>query len=99
MGLTGDAVGDVVWPIVDDETSGPIDGRPRPDQMLCWCPSVEKQSQVRRYLNAHADLLAACKALIDADHHDHFAARMSDSEMEAIEKIKAAVAKAEGEPK
>jgi len=46
MGLTGDNVGDSVWPIVDNETCGAIDGSPRPDQMLCWCPSSEKQSQV-----------------------------------------------------
>lgn len=45
-GRFADFDGDVVWPIVDSETSGPIDGFPRPDQMLCWCPSPEKQSQV-----------------------------------------------------
>ncbi len=45
-GRFADFDGDVVWPIVDNETCGPIDGYPKPDQMLCWCPSAEKQSQV-----------------------------------------------------
>lgn len=43
------------------------------------------------------DLLAACETLFAADHHDHFAARMSDSEMKAIDAMKAAIAKAKGE--
>lgn len=30
----------------------------------------------------------ACIELLDADHHDHFASRMSDSELAALEKIK-----------
>lgn len=51
MGLKGDDVGDVVWPIIDKEMCGPIDGFPRPDQMLCWCPSSEKQRQVFEMLN------------------------------------------------
>lgn len=38
--------GDTVWPIVDNETCGPIDDWPKPEQMLCWCPSVEKSAQV-----------------------------------------------------
>jgi hypothetical protein len=46
MGYIGDDVGDVVYPIVDNETCGMIDGYPKPEQMLCWCPSSEKQSQV-----------------------------------------------------
>lgn len=49
-GRFADFDGDVVWPIVDSETSGPIDGFPTPDQMLCWCPSPEKQSQVVKAL-------------------------------------------------
>ena len=36
----------------------------------------------------YEELLAACQALLDADHPDHFAARLSDSEMEALERIK-----------
>lgn len=46
MGFVGDDVGDIVWPIVDNEISGPIHGYPRPDQMLCWCPTLQKQEQV-----------------------------------------------------
>ncbi len=42
----GIASGDVVWPIVDRQTCGPIRGYPTPEQMLCWCPSQEKQSAV-----------------------------------------------------
>jgi hypothetical protein len=37
------------------------------------------------------ELESACRKLLDADHHDHFAVRMSDSEMEGIEAIKAAL--------
>ena len=48
--------GDTVWPIVDSETCGAIDGFPKPDQMLCWCPSVEKQQTVFRLLNALLDV-------------------------------------------
>lgn len=43
--------GDFVWPIVDRETCGAIDGYPNPDQMLCWCPSAEKQRLVCDVLN------------------------------------------------
>lgn len=43
--------GDVVWPIVDTATCGPIDGYPRPEQMLCWCPSHEKQQALCAVLN------------------------------------------------
>ena len=46
MGFRGEQVADSVWPIVDNQTCGPIDGYPKTEQMLCWCPSVEKQSQV-----------------------------------------------------
>ena len=42
----GVEAGDVVWPIVDNENCTPIDGYPTPEQMLCWCPSSEKQTQV-----------------------------------------------------
>lgn len=51
MGLPEDEIGDVVWPIVDDQTCGPINGSPRPEQMLCWCPSSEKQRIVFALLN------------------------------------------------
>ena len=47
----GREAGDSVWPIVDSETCGPINGWPTPEQMLCWCPSSEKQSQVLKELN------------------------------------------------
>jgi len=45
---------------------------------------------------AAPELLAACKALIDAPHHDHFAARLGDEELAAVDAIRAAIAKAEG---
>lgn len=51
----------------------------------------------RRLIAAAPCLLSACEALIAADHPDHFAARMSDSEMAAIEAIKSAIAKATGD--
>lgn len=35
---------------------------------------------------------SACRELLNAEHPDHFAARMSDSEMVAIERIKLLVA-------
>lgn len=44
--------GDTVWPIVDTQTSGPINGRPNPEQMLCWCPSLEKQTLVASLLKS-----------------------------------------------
>lgn len=46
MGYKDEDIGDVVWPIVDNTICGRIDGRPRPDQMLCWCPSSAKQELV-----------------------------------------------------
>lgn len=49
MGLKG-FEGDVVYPIVDNKTSGPIHGSPTPEQMLCWCPSHEKQMLVLKAL-------------------------------------------------
>lgn len=36
-----------------------------------------------------AEFRDACQELINAEHYDHFAARMSDSELAAIEKMKA----------
>ena len=42
-----------------------------------------------------AKLLEGCKQLINADHYDHFAARMSDSEMEGIDMIKNAITEIE----
>lgn len=53
MGIEYD--GDTVWPIVDSETCGPIDGTPRPDQMLCWAPSSEKQVILFKILNGLED--------------------------------------------
>jgi hypothetical protein len=49
----GEGNGDVVWPIVDNLTCGPINGYPNPEQMLCWCPSYEKQQEVCAALNAY----------------------------------------------
>lgn len=49
-----------------------------------------------RLMAAAPDLLAACKALIDAPHQEHFAARLNDDEMRGIEMIRAAISKAEG---
>lgn len=36
----------------------------------------------------YRELQEACRALFDAEHYDHFAARMSDSEMAALVRIK-----------
>lgn len=44
------------------------------------------------------DLLAACKALINAPHHEHFETRLNDDEMRGIRLIREAIAKAEGSP-
>lgn len=51
MGLPPERIGDIVWPITDLGTCGPIDAFPTPDQMLCWCPSSEKQAFVAHALN------------------------------------------------
>ena len=32
----------VVYPITDSTSCGTIDGGPKPEQVLCWCPSREK---------------------------------------------------------
>lgn len=64
MGLTGEDVGDVVWPITDGETCGDIQGFPKPEQVLCWCPSSEKADFVAARLEATDKLLAACKAAL-----------------------------------
>lgn len=37
------------------------------------------------------ELFNACKALLDAPHYDHFATRLSDGEMSALDRIKAEV--------
>jgi hypothetical protein len=47
-----------------------------------------------KLIAAAPDLLEACKALIDADHYEHFAVRLNDQEMEGLNKIKAAIKKA-----
>jgi hypothetical protein len=43
---------------------------------------------------AAPQLLAACKALINAPHQEHFAARLNDEEMDALRMIEAAIAAA-----
>jgi len=48
-----------------------------------------------RLIAAAPNLFSACKALIDAPHHEHFATRLNDQEMAAVDAIRAAVAKAE----
>lgn len=47
-----------------------------------------------RLIAAAPDLLAACQALIDAPHQEHFATRLNDEEMAGIEMIRAAIARA-----
>lgn len=49
-----------------------------------------------RLIPAAPDLLAACKALLDAPHHEHLSVRLNDEEMAALDSIKNAIAKAEG---
>lgn len=49
-----------------------------------------------RLISAAPDLLAAARALFDAPHYDHFATRLNDAEMAALDALRAAVAKAEG---
>jgi len=44
---------------------------------------------------AAPELLAACKALFDAPHQEHFAVRLNDEEMAALNAIRRAVANAE----
>jgi len=42
---------------------------------------------------ATSELLSACIALLDAPHQEHFAVRLNDPEMAALDRIKAVVAK------
>jgi len=67
----------------------------------CWKPSTQViQDEIAanaRLIAAAPALLAACEALMNADHYDHFAARMSDSELAAIKQIKTAIAQAKGD--
>lgn len=46
--------------------------------------------------SAVGELVEAVQSLFDADHYDHFASRMSDSEMSAIDKMKAALSRLKG---
>lgn len=55
----------------------------------------KEQDANAKLCSAAPDLLAACKALIDAPHPDHFAVRLNDEESAAIEAIQRAIAKAE----
>lgn len=84
-----------------DEIFGDIDGPLEDGRLRGEHVCTVNMEHPRGYANAALiiaapDLLAACKKLIDAEYSDHFDARMSDSEMEGIEAIKAAIAKAEG---
>lgn len=54
---------DTVWPIVDTESSGAINGFPTPEQMLCWCPSAEKQGTVLSLLRSATGDISAWEAL------------------------------------
>lgn len=60
-------VADIVWPIVDTEISGPINGYPAPEQMLCWCPSPQKQALVLELLKSATGDVDAWKSL-RSDH-------------------------------
>jgi len=42
---------ETLWPIVDKETAGDIDGFPRPDQMLCFAFSPSDQEKICEALN------------------------------------------------
>lgn len=46
----------------------------------------EELTQCMKELQAYRQ---AVKELLNAEHYDHFAARMSDSELDALEKLKA----------
>ena len=48
---------------------------------------------LERLQELHIDLLVPCEALLNTDYY-HFAARMSSSELRAIEMIRAAITKA-----
>lgn len=64
-----------------------------------WMPD-EKYPGMRadaRLFNAAPDLYDACKALFDAPHQEQFAARLNDEEMAALDRMKAALKKAEAE--
>jgi hypothetical protein len=81
------------WECVECKTVHKIDWQPKPgvDPLRCkicgstWTASPSPDLQ--------GELVAACQALFAADHHDHFATRMSDSELAAIERIRAVLAK------
>ena len=64
--------------------------------VVCQCMFEAEAAQLVSELNAFDELLISCEALINAAHHEHFAARMNDEEMAAIEQIKAAIAKVKG---
>lgn len=73
---------------------------------VCECTDARMAEMVADALEALAcsvdpsvipKLVAAVQALFDADHYDHFASRMSDSEMAAIDQMKALLAQLKGE--
>ena len=48
-----------VWPIVDNETCGEIEGEPRPDQFFCVTFNSEDQRKVCNALNASQSAIEA----------------------------------------
>lgn len=42
-----------LWPVVDAETCGKIDGSPRPEQVLCWAADAPTQALIASLLEKH----------------------------------------------
>ncbi len=78
------------------------------NKYVAWCRYTDKsivtcdsdaEGAFRVYRHADSNRVhllekyeAAVHALLNAEHHDHFAARMSDSELEAIQTMKSLAA-------
>lgn len=80
---------------VPKEFQGISEGATR-STMVCKVYEQQEGEANARLIAAAPELLEACKSLLDAPHHEHFAARLNDAEMAAIDRMKAAVAKATG---
>jgi hypothetical protein len=85
------------WEICSDHPEGILEILDRDGEQVAWVTGTSDVSNaafIIEAVNSHAALLAVARAasgFLRADHHDHFAARLSDSEMDALEQIKSAL--------
>lgn len=42
---------ETIWPVIDNETCGQIEGFPKPNQMMCFCFDPKDQARVAKAMN------------------------------------------------